>query len=73
MIPLRVLKNPAGVDLALTRADPVENGLFKLVVSVSAKHVALPEYSHAAFHIPHKLRRAEHRRDRKPLALAPNR
>lgn len=73
MVPLRVLEDSAGIDLAFTRADPVDDGFFELMVTVSAEHVALPEYGHAAFHVPHKLRRAEQRRDREPLALAADR
>ena len=48
MLTVRMFKHASGVDLALLRTDSIDDGLFKLMVSVPAKHMLLPVNGAAA-------------------------
>src|SRR5712664_1690365 len=67
---LRVPEHAAGVDLAFARSGSIDDCLFELMMPVSSQHVTLPVMRIATFHVPHKFRSEELRRNREPLSLA---
>src|SRR5437879_3106407 len=70
MFALGVPKHASGVDLTFAFTCLVQDGLFQLMMTIVAKHMALATSRNAAVHVAHKLRRQDLRGNCEPFTLA---